>query len=917
MGTGCPFCGNDKNVIMQEKGITFQHFNLKNNQKNRNKRNQYIPTNNNSNSNNDYNNNKIFYTQNEFTGNYKKDFPKGTKYEKELNSNFKFFDVVWYDPNKINDLDNYRKCFSFVRLASIYDLETAKTIFMNEFIFKCIVITPGSKGEELIENLKDFECIRAFFIFCRNEKFEESWPQKFKKIVCVTSNPEILCQKLIEFNKNFAFPNLDYQIKENLISSQNKKQYQKLFEKYSFHIKLSINNFYKGISKYSNFCLKAFEYLDSDEFQNNFDEPLDEINFPLNAFANEFKILMKINKPFFEFNLNTIKNLTLISSEAHEYPFLLNLLSFQEVKNIFDNKITKEFFTEYIEPNISILSHELSYKKFSESNIINEKSKLRELQILLLNFFHFFSFMNINLSLFNNYYHIINYFRDFDFCLKLYLIFNFYRFKTKNHNFYDELHLIMCSREGRFVEFNFQLTKFLIKKPDNIFDEETQNIINDTLTIKDFIILGDKRFHEKIKTIEKNIKSNSFKYLNFGQIYTYLEQIKKVKGKQIIPYLYFLIIRIEDFKENFENILILSHSTGISFLVFLYIENENELKIHKQLFNFSIPVYSTEDILNYLSKKSFYINLHNNFPDLKDFLNIQIPKITFEQSDEDNFKDGCFELAETFDVNLIKNNLLLKLGDSIDFLGEFSKNIYHIYKKHNALDIFFRQNCIYFEWNSYIKTLSSCYICFVKKFLYLYCREESQSDKSFYRIINDDLRSREPSKIFPYINILALINLFIKGGLLPIFEGKVYRATKLDEKLIMKLTPGTKMVNTTFWSTSKKFEVAEKFMKKHNFRNSFIFCKTSKNNIDIDFEKLNPFNEKEVLFLPFTEFKIEKVSSKIQYGRKIFIIELIELGNENFVAPNNMIVETFNSLPSDKLIKHFIKVNGINFDNFK
>ena len=45
-------------------------------------------------------------------------------------------------------------------------------------------------------------------------------------------------------------------------------------------------------------------------------------------------------------------------------------------------------------------------------------------------------------------------------------------------------------------------------------------------------------------------------------------------------------------------------------------------------------------------------------------------------------------------------------------------------------------------------------------------------------------------------------------------------------------------------------------MKKDYYRNSYIICENTKTNIDIDFEDLNPFNEKEVLILPFTEFKI-------------------------------------------------------------
>ena len=395
-----------------------------------------------------------------------------------------------------------------------------------------------------------------------------------------------------------------------------------------------------------------------------------------------------------------------------------------------------------------------------------------------------------------------------------------------------------------------------------------------------------------------------------------MEKKRKEKGRQIIPYFYFLIIKFEEYKTNFETILMLTYFTGITFLVFIYIENENEIKINKNMFGFLISivlVYSNEDILNYLSQKRNFSNFLEK-PDLDDFLDIKIPKITFEQSAEDQYEDGCFELAETFDVDLIKNKFLLSFGSFIDFGSEISKNIYYIYKDHNALDLFFRQNCIYFGWNLY-QELDSLNICFVKRFLYIYCREESPSEKSFYRIINEDLRTRDPRKIYRCINILALINAIIKGGWLTIFEGKVYRATKLDEKLIMKLNPGAKMVNTSFWSTSKDFKVAEKFMIEQNFRNSIIICKATKNNIDIDFEQLNPFNEKEVLFLPFTEFIVEKVSYKIQYGRKVFIIELIELDNDNFVNPKNMQVENINSIPVDKIIEFQSKAEGINYDN--
>ena len=179
------------------------------------------------------------------------------------------------------------------------------------------------------------------------------------------------------------------------------------------------------------------------------------------------------------------------------------------------------------------------------------------------------------------------------------------------------------------------------------------------------------------------------------------------------------------------------------------------------------------------------------------------------------------------------------------------------------------------------------------------------------------MRSRDPHKIYPYINILALINEYLEDEdeFLKHFKEKVYRATKLDENLIMKLIPGVKMVNTTFWSTSKDFKIAEKFMIKQKWRNTIIICDTHKNNIDIDVEQLNAYNEKEVLFLPFTEFVIDKVSSDVKYGRKVFTIELSELGNKNFVNVENMQIENVNKLSLKKILEYDDKKNVKNLED--
>ena len=195
----------------------------------------------------------------------------------------------------------------------------------------------------------------------------------------------------------------------------------------------------------------------------------------------------------------------------------------------------------------------------------------------------------------------------------------------------------------------------------------------------------------------------------------------------------------------------------------------------------------------------------------------------------------------------------------------------------------------------------------------MYCREESESQKSFYRMINDDLRSREPSKIYRNIHFLSFIYRLIEKEELASFKGKVYRATKLDEHLIYKLVPGKVMINTQFWSTSKSFEIAEKFMKTSNWRNSYIICNAKKNNIDIDYENLNPFQEKEVLFLPFTEFRVEKVSFVQKNLKKIFIIEVSELGNRNFVNYDNIQVKNISNPSIMEQLEQIIN----SFSNFQ
>ena len=825
-------------------------------------------------------------------------FPRYTKYEKELNSKFKYFNVFWYDPDGTKDFETFIKCFENVQFYKDHDLKSAINFFKKESIYEWIVITPGGKGKELILNLENFECIKSFFIYCRNP-FYHSWANNIKKVGCITYDPRVLCQKFIDLNESYIFPNCNYQENNDTTLNLIENDPELIIDIKSPILKPLFESKNKVKNKYNIFCIKLLNYISGNEIVNDIEEAIIDKKNPLMT-------LPTMNKDFLKIVVNSLKKLCLLSFYFNNYPYLFNLLSFQEVKDLLNSD--KGGNDDILESEYII---EKLYQKIVKNEcILDDKDKLKKLQISLIQLIpaNFRLFLGNN-SILANYYQIINYFRDLDFCLKLIMIQNISGIINKKNNFVDELMISLLASEPRYPIYLYYVIS-LVFNLDKSKKELNQDIINETLTIKDFIVLGDINFHEKIKTIEMYIKSKSFKYITLEQISNYLNEKKLEERNTIITYFYFLIIRFEEYQKNLENIILLSFKSGVTFLIFLYIEKDIVRSIPKNYINFIIPtilVYSPQDILYYLSQKLGCCISLDMF-DIKQLFGIKIPKITFEQNDED-YQNGCFELTETFDVNIIRNNLVLRFIDDIDYVSEFTQNIYNIYKENNALDLFYQQNCPYLGWILYPELKLSSNICFVKRFLYLYCREETPSEKSLYRIVNEELKSRDPNKIYRYINIIALINHFIEDKSLRSFNGIVYRATKLDENLILKLVPGGKVVNTAFFSTSKNFEEAEKFMVQQIWRNSYIICKNVKTNIDIDYEGLNPFNEQEVLFIPFTEFRVDNVSYQINYGKKIFIIELTELGNRNFVNSDNMQIQDVNNLGMKKWYERILREN--------
>ena len=288
---------------------------------------------------------------------------------------------------------------------------------------------------------------------------------------------------------------------------------------------------------------------------------------------------VEIDKSLFEAitekTIDITEMLILFSLYFSKYPYLLNLLSYQEVKDLFKIQLETAILFEY-QKEIMFKIDKLCGKILNNESILDEKDKIKEIQtfIILVNC-HSYRQLNYTKILNEEYYQIINFFRDIDFCLKLYIIISLTSINNQKVNFINDIVFALNACEPRYLLYTYYSYQFLNLNNFNI-NEKEKNTINNTLKINDFIVVGNNNFHEKIKMVEKNIKPKSFKYLNIKQIEDYIDEKKKDIHADILTYFYFLIIRYEEYNENFEKIFALSFKTGVTFLVFLYIENEKK-----------------------------------------------------------------------------------------------------------------------------------------------------------------------------------------------------------------------------------------------------------------------------------------------------------------------------------------------------
>ena len=343
-------------------------------------------------------------------------------------------------------------------------------------------------------------------------------------------------------------------------------------------------------------------------------------------------------------------------------------------------------------------------------------------------------------------------------------------------------------------------------------------------------------------------------------------------------------------KEFFETIRYISNIFGLSLISIIYIQNKS-FKINKNIvqnpFIQIILTYSENDILNFYEDnifrlKEFIINTldeNEKLEQSKTQLKIIFPKLNGIKLFKE--EDNGWDMVKNFQSNIFDLVSVHKIFGSIN-VGTFNKDMYLVYKENNCLDLFIKYYGNYFS-GEYLVESNTSSIAVVKKFLYAYTLEEKNKEKSFYILINNDLRSGNPEKIGRYLPIFSQIYTLIKKNYLESYSGEVYRATFFTKELIKEIKPGKKLLNASLWSSSKKLSVAKNFLFKHKGKNVLLHSNIKKgNNIDIHLEKLSAFpKEEEILFLPYCVFEIKSFKKMEEKGIEYYDLELIYCEDEN------------------------------------
>ena len=658
---------------------------------------------------------------------------------------------------------------------------------------------------------------------------------------------------------NCAQKYLEYRDKGNIYNSTYNFTYLALKEGYNYYNDIDIYNTNRSNSKIE----KILKVLSSSRLISIFEDKENLLLEIINFFKNLFIICINIfNCPYCEFLENDI--IVNIFNNDLDFDDLENknkliILEINECCNFLVSKI-KEGKCLFLEEKLKTLQI-----KIIEIYLLNRKEKI-------------------------NYYQILFFFKDIDFCLKIFL--QSLAYDIKDEIFFKIINSFcsfnMDKRFNCFSNYSTSNNTDLIKEYREL-NEEDMKILNNSLKIKNTIIIGEKPFHDFIKNLKLSTIEYFLKIEELNDFCNTSRDKRKIDDKYAINK-YFIIIEYKIFKEYYKSINLLSCTYGLFFILIIYIDENKKVLINKNILSHLalVPIiicFSKEDLLHYYSDNdkiqcNFFLvyKLHNKN---KEKIDIKLEgKFPVIEKNKDEIDNG-WEMINQIDENFFKNLYVLNIGFHW-ILNNTIMNLYELYKEKNISKLYLQYYCNYFGVSLYPETIYN-EETLMKFILYAYTLDEGNKDKSFYSILNDTLRTGKYEKIKMFLEIFSKLLELIKFKAIMSYKGKVYRASFFKDDLLKQITVGKKMINAALWSCSKDENVAKNFKKIYN-KNVIIHLNLDGNfNVDIHEEKLSKFpHEKEVLILPFCTFEIKNIE-KIQDQNigEYYKIELEIINNIN------------------------------------
>ena len=619
------------------------------------------------------------------------------------------------------------------------------------------------------------------------------------------------------------------------------------------------------------------------------DSELKDIEYVINKRGQMFFYVF--GEEFKEKFILFFKSLNHLLKISHELETTFYTLSFGQVKDIIENLIqAKRINIPFINPKFYFLmvNNKKKYKKFEYMEDIfkrnDELSKiLIEIQVEIIKYItiqcFYFSEIFKNESI---RYSFIKFSQDIGFCIQF---------------FYDSLCKFLYGE--RFLGFDYshdirlfyfaQRCMSLLSQPK--FPQDLLNLATESVRIKDTIILGKNQFRNHI--ISLNIPSQRIHELDDNMVDSFFKKLYKENIKYKITK-YFVICEEKNEKIYLEKFKSLSSKYGFAYLFLVYIKNKqiSDMRIDLKAFNSVIYIFNDFELLEYFK---------DNNERLKPYLEKFLPEndeptvdklndlIKFVYKDIEVFKSNCEDGWELFEhENNTHFSININIINFYGFVEQVLDSIIQSYKEHNSLEIFFKYYANYFCMALQPELIVNM-TAYAKMFLYAYTLEEKDPHKNLYCILNDDLRSSNPSKINRHFDIIKLIGGLIKIKELKSYTGKVYRASYFKDELIKNIKIGLTITNSAFWSSTKKESVALKFLKKSNYKNGLIIAEGDlNNNVDIHLEEISRYRkEEEVLFLPFCKFKIKSFEKVNENNLSYYKLVLEKDSDSSIIEPFN------------------------------